>query len=147
MKKRKIVKISKYRRKHYLPVILVILAVLAAAGGIVGYHLYDEYHTYKSSEVREFKTGSVEQDGFVLVTEKKEILGRMYVGFVILDASDHTELYRCPTQYPVGELSSIAWEEGTDSVVVVEKDDSSTVYVREGKQWKASDSPAVTPSP
>ena len=54
-KKSKVVKTYGAVHKRRLPVILAVAAILVAAGIIIGMNIYDEYHTYRSSEATEFE--------------------------------------------------------------------------------------------
>ena len=116
-KKSKIVKTYGAVHKRRLPVILAVMAVLAVAGVIIGMNIYDEYHTYRSSET-------------------KTLLGKVYAGFTIRDAENGGTIYQCPDLYLVKDLASISWGPETDSVLLTQKDGSSVTYVRTGDRWE-----------
>ncbi len=121
--------------KWLLPVILAILAVVTFFGIIIGINLYDEFHTYQSEEARNYETVQAEQGEYVLLTERKELLGKVYAGFTIKAEESGEIIYECPDLYPVKELLSIEWKEGTDSVLVTEKNGKVTEYVRDKEVW------------
>ena len=135
-KKSKIVKTYGAVHKRRLPVILAVMAVLAVAGVIIGMNIYDEYHTYRSSEATEFETTAEEQNGLLLTSETKTLLGKGYAGFTIRDAENGGTIYQCPDLYLVKDLASISWGPETDSVLLTQKDGSSVTYVRTGDRWE-----------
>lgn len=127
------------RPKWLFPIILAILAVVTVLGIIIGIHLYDEYYTYQSSEARNYETVEAEQGKYVLLTERKELLGKVYAGFSIKEEESGEIIYECPDLYPVKELLSIEWKDGADSVLVTEKDGKVTEYIHDKEVWKKSE--------
>lgn len=120
------------RRLLYGAAILAVVTVLAV---IVGINIYDEYHTYKSGEATIYETVESEQGAYVLATDKKELLGKMYAGFSVKAKESGEIIYQCPDLYLVKELFEIKWGEEADSIVVVEKAGGENVYRRVGDTW------------
>ena len=131
-KKSKVVKTYGAVHKRRLPVILAVAVVLVAAGIIIGMNIYDEYHTYRSSEATEFETTAEEKNGLLLTSETKTLLGKVYAGFTVRDAESGEPIY----QYLVRDLASISWGTEEDSVLLTQKDGSSVTYVRTGDRWE-----------
>ena len=107
-----------------------------AAGIIIGMNIYDEYHTYRSSEATEFETTAEEKNGFLLTSETKTLLGKVYAGFTVRDAKSGETIYQCPDLYLVRDLASIGWGAEEESVLLTQKDGSSVIYVRAGDRWE-----------
>lgn len=135
-KKSKVVKTYGAVHKKRLPVILAVAAVLTVAGVIIGMNVYDEYHTYRSSEATEFETTAEEKNGLLLTSETKTLLGKVYAGFTIKDAESGGAIYQCPDLYLVRDLASISWGTEDTSVLLTQKDGSSVIYVRAGNRWE-----------
>ena len=135
-KKSKVVKPYGAVHKRRLPVILAVAVVLVAAGIIIGMNIYDEYHTYRSSEATEFETTAEEKNGLLLTSETKTLLGKVYAGFTVRDAESGEPIYQCPDLYLVRDLASISWGTEEDSVLLTQKDGSSVTYVRTGDRWE-----------
>lgn len=135
-KKSKVVKTYGAVHKRRLPVILAVAVILVAAGIIIGMNIYDEYHTYRSSEATEFETTAEEKNGLLLTSETKTLLGKVYAGFTVRDAESGEPIYQCPDLYLVRDLASISWGTEEDSVLLTQKDGSSVTYVRTGDRWE-----------
>lgn len=144
-RKPKIVKTYGARRRTRLPIILAVLAAVMVFGVIIAMNIYDEYHTYRSSDATVFETVSEAKDGFLLTTETKTLLGKVYAGFAIRDEKSSEILYQCPDLYLVKDLESIGWAAGSDSVLVTEKDGSVTTYERNGKRWEKQPERSTAP--
>lgn len=128
-------KIKRILKRRLL--LLVILLLVLTAAGIIAVNIQDEYQTYLSSEAREYEPVSILQGSYLLVTEKKEFLGSIYAGFSIYDAGGNEAIYRCPDLYRVKDIKAIAWEEGSDSVLVeYDGEEGNVRYVRDGNEWE-----------
>lgn len=128
--------VSEIRRRRKLPFILAAILLVIVLGGLVGYNLYDEYHTYKSGAVTEYETVEEVLGEYVLVTEKKELLGKTYAGFAVKDKITADVIYKCPDLYLVGELVSIGWKGEDGTIAVLLEDGSEVVYVLEKGDWE-----------
>lgn len=124
------------RLKKRLPVIIAVLAAVAVFGILIGMNLYDEYHTYHSRAATEFETVAAGKDGYVLATETKELLGKVYAGFSIRDEESGETVYQCPDLYLVKDLQSITWGTVKNSILILQKDGSVITYDREGEKWE-----------
>lgn len=122
-------------RKRYA-VIAVILVIAAVFGFLIAVNVFDEYHTYRSSEATAFENVEEERDGFLLTTETKTLLGKVYAGFSVADAESSKVVYQCPDLYLVKDLKSIGWGTEQDSIAVVQKDGAVITYIRDGERWK-----------
>lgn len=134
----KVVRMSRYRKRKNWPVIIAAMALVTGLGIILGIYIYDEYHTYGRSEVRDYETVTVEQGDYLLKTEKKELLGKVYVGFSVADRRSGEEIYRCPDLYLVTDFSSADWSGDLDEIVITLKDGNTVHYVKDGAVWENS---------
>lgn len=124
------------RLRNRLPAAVAILAVLAAVVILGGRYISNEYHTYYSDKVREYETISSEYGTWVLNSERKELLGRVYAAFTVSDKESGDLIYRCPDLYPVSDLISISWEETTGDILVETSDRGVIRYLSRGREWK-----------
>jgi len=127
------------RLRNRLPVIVAILILLAVAAILGGRYISNEYHTYYSDKVTEYETISSEYGSWVLNTERKELLGKVYAAFTVSDKDSGELIFRCPDLYPVSDLVSIRWDEATGDILVETSDEGTVRYLPGNRVWEKVD--------
>lgn len=117
--------------------LIIVLAAFIVSGGLAGYHIYDEYHTYHSRKATEYQPTRIVNGPYVLTTEIKELLGISYVSIQINDLEGNV-LSRFPELYRVSGLRTIAWEEGTDQIIVESEEYGTVTYFKNDHGWVKS---------
>lgn len=127
------------RLKRYLPLLVILLFFLVLAIILGGRYISNEYQTYHSDSVRQYETAVEEHGAWVLTTERKELLGKVYATFTISIKDSGDLVYRCPDLYLVSDLVSIRWEENSDDVLVESSHQGLVRYRQIKKGWEKAE--------
>lgn len=120
-------------KKSIIAAVIGIAAVLSVIGGR---YVYNEYHTYYSPQAREYEAVAEENGIFILLTQKKELLGNTYAAFSVKEKESGQVIYQCPDLFLVKDLESIGWAgTGFDIEVAVRGKSPVTYYYREDNSW------------